>query len=128
MREAERIADYAGVADYLDVPLRAYSSGMVARLAFSVATVRSPEVLLVDEVLAVGDEAFRERSQRRLDEMMSEGTSVLLVTHAIDQLVTIADRAIWLEAGRVAGAGAPDEVVAAYRAHVAELTLTGAAR
>lgn len=113
------IAEYAEVEEYIDVPLRSFSSGMIARLAFAVATIRSPEVLLVDEVLAVGDESFRTRSQQRLQEMIAGGTAVLLVTHSLEQARAMADRAFWLDHGQVVASGDPADVIEAYRASVA---------
>jgi ABC-type polysaccharide/polyol phosphate transport system ATPase subunit len=119
-RHAPEVADWAQLEDFMDVPVRSYSSGMVARLAFAVATVGRPDVLLVDEVLAVGDEAFRIRSQERLDSMIGKGTAVLLVTHGLEVVEERADRAVWLDHGRVVSEGDPREIVSAYRDSVAE--------
>jgi ABC-2 type transport system ATP-binding protein len=116
-----QIAAYAGLADFMDVPLRCYSSGMIARLAFAVATLGDPDVLLVDEVLAVGDEAFRQRSAARIDELVSGGTAVVLVTHSLEVARARADRVLWLDHGRPRALGDPDEVIDAY------LSETGAA-
>lgn len=110
------IADWAGLADSMDIPVRSYSSGMLARLAFSVAVDVEPDVLVVDEVLAVGDEAFQQRSGQRMDELINAGAAVVLVSHQLDQVLKRAHRVVWLEAGRVHMVGAPAEVVAAYRA------------
>jgi ABC-2 type transport system ATP-binding protein len=115
--QAEPIAEWADLSDFLDVPLRSYSSGMLARLAFAVATVGRPDVLLIDEVLSVGDEAFRARSQERLEELIGDGTAVILVTHALELAVARAGRALWLDRGRPMASGAPAEVVEAYRDH-----------
>jgi ABC-2 type transport system ATP-binding protein len=116
MREqADEIAAWADLEDFMDVPVRAYSSGMIARLAFAVATVGSPDVLLVDEVLAVGDEAFRARSQERLEAMIGAGTAVVLVTHGLEVVEERADRAVWLDRGRVRAQGPPGDIVDAYR-------------
>ena len=113
-RRAPAIAEWAGVEDFLDAPLRTYSSGMLARLAFAIATDVVPEVLLVDEVLAVGDEAFRERSEARIRELMTGGAAVILVSHGLELIRQLADRAIWLDHGRVRASGAPGEVVDSY--------------
>ena len=84
-------------AEFLDMPLRNYSSGMLARLAFSVATVVEPEVLIVDEVLAVGDADFQKKSMNRMMELMSGGTTVLFVSHNIEQIRKICGKCVWLE-------------------------------
>jgi len=119
-RLAPAIAEWAGVADYLDVPVRGYSSGMLARLAFSVATQAVPEIMLVDEVLAVGDEAFRARSVARLSSMIARGSAVVLVSHALDEIVDLADRVIWLDGGQIRMDGGAREVVSAYRDAVSQ--------
>lgn len=90
---------------FLDMPLRNYSSGMLARLAFSVATVVEPEVLIVDEVLAVGDVDFQQKSMKRMMELMSGGTTVLFVSHNIDQVRKICGKCVWLEHGIVKQTG-----------------------
>jgi len=110
----EAIADWAGVTEFLDVPVRTYSTGMLARLAFAICTDRQPEVLLVDEVMAVGDTEFLERSADRMRRLIHDGTAVVLVSHDMATIVEQATRAIWLEAGRVRADGAPADVVAAY--------------
>jgi len=113
-RRARAIAEWAGVEKFLDAPLRTYSSGMLARLAFAISTDVVPEVLLIDEVLAVGDEAFRERSEARIRELMAGGAAVVLVSHGLPFIRALADRALWLDAGRVRAVGDPDEVVDSY--------------
>ena len=114
----DEIADFAGLGDFLDLPMRTYSSGMRARLLFAIATVRIPEVLLIDEALAVGDQQFRIRSRRRIDEIRAAAGSVVLVTHDLAEVTDGCDRAIWLDAGVVRGRGDPAEVVAAYESSV----------
>ena len=111
----EAIADWAGLRDSLDVPLRAYSSGMVGRLAFATATDTTPDLLLIDEVLSVGDEDFQERSKARTVELMNSGCAVVLVTHDLATVNKMADRAIYLEAGSVRAAGSPTQVIDTYR-------------
>ncbi len=119
MRERARsIAEWAELTDYLDVPIRSYSTGMMARLGFSVATDTDPDVLIVDEVLAVGDAAFQIRSFERIEKMIAEGSSVVLVSHDLPKVRQIADRAIWLDRGRVVLSGDTDEVVGAYEESV----------
>ncbi len=117
MRErVDAIAEWAGLTDFLNVPVRSYSSGMQARLAFSIATDVKPDVLLIDEVLAVGDEEFRRRSSERIDSLMDGGTSVVLVSHSLDTIVDLSDRALWLDHGRMKMIGPAGEVAAEYRA------------
>ena len=113
------IASWAGLEDHLSSPLRTFSSGMLARLAFSIAVDVDPRVLVVDEVLSVGDEAFRTRSGQRIDELIHGGAAVLLVTHDLEQLVTRSTRALWLDQGVVRAQGEPSDVVEQYRSAVA---------
>lgn len=117
-RRVEPIVEWAGLEDYVDVPIRALSSGMLARLAFSVATDMPADVLVVDEVLAVGDEAFRRRSQARMEELMHGGSTVILVSHALPMIRQLADRVMWLDLGRIIEIGEADEVVDSYEATV----------
>lgn len=112
---AVAIAEWADLSDYLNVPVRSYSSGMLARLAFSVAVDTDPQVLIVDEVLSVGDESFQRRSLARIEQMIGGGTAVVLVTHNMTQVLERATRALWIERGRVRQEGDPADVVAAYR-------------
>lgn len=100
-KKYEEIVAFSEIGPFIDVPLRNYSSGMIARLAFSVATVVTPEILIVDEVLAVGDAAFQEKSRARMMELMSGGTTVLFVSHAIEQIRSMCNRVLWLEHGQV---------------------------
>jgi ABC-type polysaccharide/polyol phosphate transport system ATPase subunit len=110
------IAAWAELEDRMDVPLRTYSSGMIARLAFSTAVDVQPDILLVDEVLSVGDEAFQRRCIDRIDQMVDSGACVVLVTHSMEQVLARATRAVLLREGTVAAEGDPQAVVAAYRA------------
>jgi ABC-2 type transport system ATP-binding protein len=111
------IGEWAGVSDHMDFPLRTYSSGMVARLAFATATDEKAEVLLVDEVLSVGDADFQEKSKKRMHELIKSGAAVILVSHDMKAVKTLATRAVWLENGHVKMIGNPNEVVAAYEAN-----------
>jgi len=111
------IGEWAGVTDHMDFPLRTFSSGMVARLAFSTATDEQTEVLLVDEVLSVGDADFQAKSRSRMDDLISKGAAVVLVSHDMNAVRTLATRAVWLEDGNVKMIGNPEEVVAAYEAN-----------
>ena len=119
MRErATEIAHWADLDDFIDVPLRSYSSGMLARLGFSVATDTEPDVLIVDEVLSVGDAAFQHKSAERMEKMIGEGASVVLVSHNLGTVLDIADRAMWMDHGIIKMEGDPAEVVAAYESTV----------
>lgn len=108
------IAEFSELGKFLDMPIRNYSSGMLARLAFSIATVVNPEILIVDEILAVGDAAFQEKSRRRMMEMMSGGTTVLFVSHSLEQIREMCSRVVWLEHGTVKMVGNTQEVCDAY--------------
>lgn len=114
----DRIVEWAGLRDYLDVPVRAFSSGMVARLAFSVAVDVDPDVLLIDEILSVGDEAFQRRSSERMSSLIKGGAAVVLVTHQMQQVIERADRALWLDHGRIKMTGETQMVVSAYEESV----------
>ncbi len=117
MRErVDVIVEWAGVADFVDIPVRTFSSGMKGRLAFSVATDIEPDILLVDEVLAVGDQAFRKKSEARMNELISGGASVVVVSHALGLVRRICARVMWIDSGRVKMIGPAQEVVDAYEA------------
>lgn len=116
MRErVDPIVEWAGVEDFVDVPTRAYSSGMMGRLAFSVATDIEPEVLVVDEVLSVGDKAFRAKSQTRMNQLIHGGSAVVVVSHSLEMLRNLATRAMWLDRGRVKMLGSADDVLSGYQ-------------
>lgn len=110
----EAIAEWAGITDFLDVPLRSFSSGMLARLGFAVATDRYPDIMIVDEVLSVGDRAFQERSMARIREMVEGGTSLLFVSHNVESVRAIADRVAWFQHGRLRSIGSTDTVLGEY--------------
>jgi len=110
----EAIIDFAELGSFIEAPLRTYSSGMVARLGFAVATAWEPEILLVDEVLAVGDEAFRHKCQARMEAFRSRGTTILLVTHDMRAVEALCARAAWLEHGRIASIGPAKSVISDY--------------
>jgi ABC-2 type transport system ATP-binding protein len=116
MRDRARaILEWAELLDFVDVPVRSFSSGMLARLGFAVATDVEPDVLVVDEVLSVGDEAFQVRSKARIGSLLDAGVSVLFVSHDLNQVSEVADRVMWMDHGRAKMIGDPAEVVAAYR-------------
>lgn len=113
------IEDFAELGDFFDKPLRVYSTGMQARLAFSLATARRPDILIVDEVLSVGDSYFQHKSFNRIRSFRDDGTSILLVTHSLTDVRTLCDRVILLDKGRVIKDGEPDEIVDYYNAMIA---------
>lgn len=113
----ERVEDlikWAGLEEVVDLPLRTYSSGMVARLGFAVATDINPDIVLVDEVLAVGDIDFMEKSRARMEKIMSEGSTVVLVSHDLETVRSLATRAIWIEHGKIKAHGDPSAVINSY--------------
>ena len=108
------IVEFSELGNFIESPIRNYSSGMLARLAFSVATMVQPEVLIVDEILAVGDAAFQEKSKKRMLELMGGGTTVLFVSHSLEQIREMCSRVIWLENGRVKMQGKTKDVCDEY--------------
>ena len=115
----DSIVDFSGIRDFLDQPVKTYSSGMYVRLGFAVAVHVDPDVLLIDEVLAVGDEEFSARCIAKIQEMKHRGVTLLFVTHQLDQVRTLCDRAVWLDKGLVEAMGDPTRVVDAYLQEVA---------
>ncbi|MFG3494471.1 ABC transporter ATP-binding protein [Streptomyces sp. NPDC047928] len=116
----EQIVDFSGInekGDFISLPMRTYSSGMGARLRFSIAAAKSHDVLLIDEALATGDADFRKRSQERINELRGEAGTVFLVSHSNSTIKETCDRAIWLEAGRLLMDGPSAEVIDAYERH-----------
>jgi ABC-type polysaccharide/polyol phosphate transport system ATPase subunit len=114
------IEAFAEIGDFIDQPVKTYSSGMVVRLAFAVAINVDPEILLVDEALAVGDIYFRQRCMRKVHELRARGITILFVSHAVADVKAIGDRALWLDGGRLVEIGEPDRVVAKYLAAMVE--------
>lgn len=110
------IIAFSELGDFINMPIKTYSSGMMMRLAFSVATVVNPEILIVDEILAVGDEFFQKKSFARMQELMSGGTTVLFVSHNLDQIRQMCNRVVWLDGGHIRMAGPTQEICAAYAA------------
>ena len=111
----ERILEFSELGKFIDTPIRNYSSGMLARLAFSVASMVEPEILIVDEILSVGDAAFQEKSRARMLELMGGGTTVLFVSHSMKQILEMCDKVIWLDQGQVKMAGAADRICREYK-------------
>jgi ABC-type polysaccharide/polyol phosphate transport system ATPase subunit len=116
----EKIIEFSGLEDFLEEPVKNYSSGMYVRLGFAVAIHTDPEILLVDEVLAVGDEAFAHRCLRKIEELLAAGGTVLFVSHSLGLVEEMSTRVLWLDRGRVRELGEPRRVIDAYRQAVAE--------
>lgn len=110
----DEIVDFAEIKDFMDVPIKNFSSGMKARLGFSIATVVEPEILVLDEVLSVGDAKFRKKSEARIMELFDNGITVLFVSHSITQVKRLCNKAIWLEKGKIVMQGDAEEVCNAY--------------
>ena len=111
----DEIVEFAEIKDFIDMPIRNYSSGMMARLAFSIASVVQPEILIVDEILAVGDVKFQEKSFKRMQELMSGGATVLFVSHDLEKIEEMCDHVVWLEKGKVKQYGDAKQVCKAYK-------------
>lgn len=111
----DAILEFSELGDFINMPVRNYSSGMVARLAFSIASQVNPEILIVDEVLSVGDEKFQKKSRDRMVELMSGGSTVLFVSHNINQVKDICNKAVWLRHGQVVMTGEADTVCDQYQ-------------
>lgn len=112
----DEIVAFSELQDFIEMPIKTYSSGMLARLAFSVATVVQPEILIVDEILSVGDENFQRKSRARMMELMSGGATVLYVSHDLNQIRNMCNRVLWLEHGETQMLGAVKDVCDAYAA------------
>ena len=114
----EEIVDFAEIREFLDSPLKNYSSGMRARLGFSIATMVKPDVLIVDEILAVGDYKFRQKCEKRMNELLAGGTTLLYVSHSIDEVRRLCDHALWIDKGEQRMQGDVNEVCDAYMAEM----------
>ncbi|MDO5836227.1 MAG: hypothetical protein Q4P17_06930 [Methanobacterium sp.] len=112
------IVEFSELEDFIDVPLKNYSSGMKARLAFSIATMVEPEILIVDEVLSVGDAKFQQKSRDKMNSLLDEDATVLFVSHSTHQVREICNRAIWLDKGKLIADGPVDEVCDDYEKFV----------
>lgn len=110
----DEIVEFSELSQFMDVPVRNFSSGMVARLAFSIATLVSPQILLVDEILSVGDPPFQQKSQEKMVNMIKGGATVMFVSHSMDAIRTICNRLIWIEHGEMQMMGGVDEVLKEY--------------
>lgn len=111
----EEIVEFSELRDFLDVPLKNYSSGMVARIAFAIATITKPDILIADEILSVGDFLFQEKCEKRMQQLMSGGTTVILVSHSIEQVERMCNKVAWLDHGHLRMNGPVEEVCAAYK-------------
>ena len=109
------IIDFAELRDFMDVALKNYSSGMVARLGFSIATITHPDILIVDEILSVGDFLFQQKCEKRISDMMSGGTTVIIVSHSIEQIERLCNRVVWLDKGTIIMDGPANEICEIYK-------------
>ena len=116
LEKFDDIVDFSELHDFLDVPLKNYSSGMVARIAFAIATATKPDILIADEILAVGDYAFQEKCEKRMQELLDAGTTVIFVSHSIEQVKRMCNKATWIEKGKVIMTGDAETVCDAYSA------------
>jgi lipopolysaccharide transport system ATP-binding protein len=117
----DSIVDFAGLHDFINAPIRTYSSGMYARLGFSVATLKRPEILIVDEILGVGDAEFQTKSFERIQQFQGEGTTILLVSHSLDRVREMCHRALWLDHGKSVVLGSAENVVEQYLQRIHDL-------
>lgn len=110
----DEIIDFSELDGFMDVPIKNYSSGMIARLGFSIATLVKPEILIVDEILGVGDYKFQEKCEKKINEMLSGGTTVIMVSHSQGQIEKMCHRVLWLEKGHMEMCGTTEEVMKKY--------------
>ena len=111
----QEIVDFSELSEFMDVPVRNFSSGMVARLAFSISTMVNPEILIVDEILSVGDHNFQKKCEERINNLMSDGATVIIVSHSIEQIERLCDRVAWLEKGKLKMIGPTLEICEKYK-------------
>lgn len=114
----QEIVDFAELNDFIDVPIKNFSSGMSARLGFAIATVQKPDILIVDEVLAVGDFAFQQKCKERMENLLSNGTTLLFVSHSIEQVKELCSKAIWIDNGEVRAIGETHSVSQEYMSYI----------
>ena len=117
----DQIVEFSGLEDFMDVPIKNYSSGMKSKLGFAIATIAEPEILILDEVLSVGDGKFRKKSEKKILDMMQDGTAVLFVSHSLAQVKRICNKAMILEGGKMIAFGDVDEVAQVYAEMTGEL-------
>lgn len=111
----DEIVEFSEMQEFLDVPMKNYSSGMVARIGFAIATVTTPDILIVDEILAVGDFLFQQKCEERINAMINDDTTVIIVSHSIEQIERLCKHCVWLEKGKVKMIGEATEVCDAYK-------------
>ncbi|MDO5852197.1 MAG: ABC transporter ATP-binding protein [Methanobacteriaceae archaeon] len=117
-KKFDDIVEFSELEDFIDVPVKNYSSGMVSRLAFSIATAVNPEILILDEVLSVGDMGFQEKCKKKIDTMMEGDSTLLFVSHSPNQVRSLCDKAIWINEGKIITKGEVNEVCDSYEAYV----------
>lgn len=117
----DAIAEFSELGEFLDTPVKYYSSGMVVRLAFSIATAIEPEILLVDEVLSAGDVAFQKKARKRMHELISQARLLIMVSHDLEAIAEICNRAVWMDHGAIRQAGPPEQIIDAYSAEMERL-------
>lgn len=111
----DAIVEFAELGNFIEAPIRTYSTGMVARLGFAVATAWKPDILILDEVLSVGDEVFQQKCKAKIDEFRSKDVTTILVTHAMQTMQSLCTRAVWLDEGQIRATGEVQDVISAYR-------------
>lgn len=114
INKEKEIIEFSELGEFIDIPIRNYSSGMIVRLAFSIATIVEPEILIVDEILSVGDINFQEKSKKRMLEMMGGGTTVIFVSHDIEQIRRFCNKILWLDHGKIKQFGETEKVIKDY--------------
>lgn len=114
-KKIDDIIEFSELSDFMDVAIKNFSSGMIARLGFSIATATKPEILIVDEILSVGDFLFQQKCEKRISDMMNGGTTVLIVSHSIEQIERLCDKVVWLDKGVVKMIGSTSEVCEEYK-------------
>lgn len=113
-KKFDKIIEFAELQNFVDVPVKNFSSGMYARLGFSIATVVQPDILIVDEVLSVGDYRFQEKCEKRINKMIKQGVTIILVSHSIDLIKRLCTKVVWLDHGQIKDIGAIDKVCKEY--------------
>ena len=111
----DEIVDFSGLGEFIEVPIKNYSSGMKSRLGFSIATIVEPDILILDEVLSVGDKKFRTKCEKKIMSMFDRGVTVLFVSHSLEQVQRLCDKAIILDSGRLVAHGSVDKVARIYK-------------
>ena len=117
-QHCDEIIEFSEVQDFVDVPIKNVSSGMAARLGFAVATIVKPDILIVDEVLAVGDHAFQEKCKKRMEEMLSSGTTLLFVSHSVKQVKELCEKVVWIDKGIAKAFGKTDDIFSLYESRL----------